>query len=67
VAYNGEREDADQLKLLTSARAMVVRNYLVKNFRMHDTRFKTMGLGENGPRDAGKFGKVEILIYTGAS
>jgi outer membrane protein OmpA-like peptidoglycan-associated protein len=67
VAYNNKEGDADQLKLLTRARAMIVRDYLVKNFSMQDARFKTMGLGENGPHDTDKYGKVEILIYKGAS
>ncbi len=41
---------------------LVVRDYLVKNFRMDDTRVKTMALGksEQPPNDAGI---IEITIY----
>jgi hypothetical protein len=40
---------------------MVVRDYLVKNFRMDDTRLKTLGVGKNP--QSGESGLVEILIY----
>jgi hypothetical protein len=45
----------------TEAQAMVIRNYLVQNFRLDDTRIKTMGRGKTD--DAGDTGKVEILVY----
>jgi len=44
---------------LSQARAFVVRDYLVKNFKLEDTRIKIIGLGKTGT--AG--GRVEILIY----
>ena len=40
---------------------MVVRNYLVQNFRLDDTRIKTLGLGKTSDTDDN--GKVEILVY----
>ena len=40
---------------------MVIRDYLVKNFRMDDTRFKTMGLGKN--QLSSDTGLVEIIIF----
>jgi outer membrane protein OmpA-like peptidoglycan-associated protein len=60
VAATGMKGDAEKNRVLTQARATVVREYLVNNFRMDDTRLKTMGLGktESGPSD-----RVQILIY----
>jgi phospholipid/cholesterol/gamma-HCH transport system substrate-binding protein len=53
--------DSDKDRVTTQAQAMVVRNYLVQNFRLDDTRIKTMGLGKTD--DAGENGKIEIVIY----
>ena len=44
---------------------MVVRDYLVQNFRLDDTRIKTIGLGKSAQANNG--GKVEILIYPAGS
>jgi phospholipid/cholesterol/gamma-HCH transport system substrate-binding protein len=63
VAYNGMKGDAEETRVLTQGRALVVRDYLVENFKMDDTRFKTLGLGKQEQKDAGEAGKVEILIY----
>ena len=41
--------------------AMVVREYLVENFKFDDTRLKTTGLGKTA--DATNGGQVEILVY----
>jgi hypothetical protein len=38
-----------------------VRDYLVGNFRLDDTRVKTIALGKTA--DAGDDGKVEIVVY----
>lgn len=61
VAYMDMKGDAQQDRLLTEARAMVVRDYLVKNFRLEDTRIKTIGLGKSDKVAEG--GSVEILLY----
>jgi outer membrane protein OmpA-like peptidoglycan-associated protein len=53
--------DSQQDRLLTEARAMVVRDYLVKNFKLEDTRIKTIGLGKSEKAPDG--GSVEVLIY----
>jgi outer membrane protein OmpA-like peptidoglycan-associated protein len=58
----GMTGNADEVKLLTQARAMVVRDYLVKTFKMDDTRVKTMGLGKR-EETANDGGTVEISIY----
>ena len=61
AASSGMKGDAEQERQLSQARAMVVRDYLVKNFRMDDTRLKTLGVGKNP--QTGERGLVEILIY----
>jgi hypothetical protein len=38
-----------------------VRDYLVENFRLDDTRIKTLGLGKT--EGAGAGGTVEIVVY----
>jgi len=53
--------DTDQDRILTKARAKVVRDYLVQNFKLDDTRIKTKGLGK--VTLAGESGKVHILVY----
>jgi hypothetical protein len=40
---------------------MVVRDYLVKNFKLQDTRIKTIGLGKSDRVPEG--GSIEVLIY----
>ena len=53
--------DSQTDHLLTEARAMVVRDYLVKNFKLQDTKIKTIGLGKSDKAPEG--GTVEVLIY----
>jgi phospholipid/cholesterol/gamma-HCH transport system substrate-binding protein len=62
VVSGGMKGDADQIRQLTQARAMVVRDYLVTNFKMDDTRLKTMGLGKRAEVGDGN-PVVEIVIY----
>jgi len=63
VAGYADKGDSTQEKTLTEARAMVVRDYLVKNFKMDDTRVKTIGLGKSP--DAEGTG-VTVLVYPAA-
>jgi phospholipid/cholesterol/gamma-HCH transport system substrate-binding protein len=53
--------DSEKDRVTTQAQAMVIRNYLVQNFRLDDTRIKTMGLSKTD--DAGENGKIQILVY----
>jgi len=53
--------DSDKDRTTTQAQAMVVRNYLVQNFKLDDTRMKTMGLGKTNT--SGEVGRIEILVY----
>jgi MlaD protein len=53
--------DTGKDRLLTKARAKVIRDYLVQNFQLDDTRIKTIGLGKS--KTAGDTGKIQILVY----
>jgi hypothetical protein len=53
--------DTEKDRLLTKARAMVARDYLVQNFKLDDTRIKTIGLGKS--TEIGEGGALEILVY----
>jgi phospholipid/cholesterol/gamma-HCH transport system substrate-binding protein len=60
VAGYADKGDSAQEKIVTEARAMVVRDYLVKNFKMDDTRVKTIGLGKS---NEGEGTGVAVLVY----
>lgn len=64
AAYSSMKGDSEKDRVLTEARSMVVRDYLVQNFKLDDTRLKTIGLGKTN--DANDSGKVEIVIYAAA-
>jgi phospholipid/cholesterol/gamma-HCH transport system substrate-binding protein len=64
VAGYTDKGDSAQEKIVTEARAMVVRDYLVKNFKMDDTRVKTIGLGKSNSGDGSG---VAVLIYPATS
>jgi len=61
-AYTDMKGDTEKNRLLTQARAMVVRDYLVQNFKLEDTRIKTIGQGKSADANA-PGGGVEILVY----
>lgn len=63
VAYHGMKGDAEETRVLTQGRALVVRDYLVGNFKMDDRNLRTLGLGKQPRTDAGEAGTVEILVY----
>ena len=64
VASSGMAGDTQKELVLTEARAMVVREYLVENFGFDDSQLKTLGSGKqmDAGSDAG-WGTVRILIY----
>ena len=64
VASAGMEGDTQKDLVLTEARAMVVREYLVENFGFDDSQLKTLGMGKQTETnsDAG-WGTVQILIY----
>ena len=57
--------DSDKDRVTTQAQAMVIRNYLVQNFKLDDTRIKTMGLGK--AKTQTDSGKIEIIVYPAGS
>ncbi len=61
VAASAEIGDTDKDRVLTQARAKVVRDYLVQHFKFDDTRVKIIGLGKSS--NATETSQVEILIY----
>ena len=61
AAYSDMKGDTERDRLLTEARSMIARDYLVKNFKLEDTRVKTIGMGKSNKVSDG--GSVEVLIY----
>jgi phospholipid/cholesterol/gamma-HCH transport system substrate-binding protein len=63
TAYTGPEGDKQKNLALTQARALVVREYLAKTFRIDGTRIKTKGMGEDAQADSRQASRVEILVY----
>jgi outer membrane protein OmpA-like peptidoglycan-associated protein len=61
VASSETVGDSDKDRTLTQARAVVIRDYLVQNFKLDDTRIKTIGLGK--VKSAVGASRIQILIY----
>jgi phospholipid/cholesterol/gamma-HCH transport system substrate-binding protein len=62
IAVSADRTgDTDKDRTLTEARAKVVRDYLVQNFKLDDTRLKTLGLGK--AKEASDTSRIRILVY----
>jgi phospholipid/cholesterol/gamma-HCH transport system substrate-binding protein len=61
AGHTDMKGDTEKNRVLTEARAMVVRDYLVQNFKLDDTRIKTIGQGEAA--DVNSPPGVDILIY----
>ena len=63
-ASTGMEGDAQKDLVLTQARAMVVREYMVTNFEFDDTELGTLGMGkQTDTAPGGGWGTVRILIY----
>jgi phospholipid/cholesterol/gamma-HCH transport system substrate-binding protein len=64
VVSAGMEGDTQKDLVLTEARAMVVREYLVESFGFDDSQLRTLGMGKQKDTnsDAG-WGTVQILIY----
>jgi len=58
----GVKGDSERDRTLNEAKTMVVRNYLVQNFRLDDTRIRTLGTGKS--EQLGENGKVQIVVYS---
>jgi len=56
--------DTKKDQVLTEARAMVIREYLVENFGFDDSKLKTLGLGKQAVTETNsEWGSVQILIF----
>jgi len=64
VVSTGMEGDAQKDLVLTQARAMVVRQYLVENFGFDDSQLRTLGMGKQADAnsDVG-WGRVQIFVY----
>jgi len=64
VASTGMEGDTQKDLVLTQARAMVVREYLVENFGFDDSQLKTLGMGKASDVSSdAEWGKLQIVIY----
>ena len=64
VVSAGMEGDTQKKLVLTEARAMVVREYLVENFGFDDSQLKTLGLGKQaGSSLDADWGSIQILIF----
>ena len=61
IACSNEKGDSDKLRLLTAARAKVVRDYLTQNYKLDDKRVKTIGPGKS--KSADESSKLVVLVY----
>ena len=62
VSAGTEGDSAKDL-MLTQARAMVIREYLVENFGFDDSNVKTLGLGKQTGANGDPAGSIQILIF----
>src|SRR5262249_46015427 len=67
AGYLGMQGDAEENLILTQARALVVREYLVDHFKVDDRKIKTIGMGENTATGSTPAARVEILVYSAPS
>lgn len=64
VVSTGTNGDTQKELVLSQARAMVVREYLVENFGFDDSQLKTLGLGkQTGANPDTDWGTIQILIF----
>jgi phospholipid/cholesterol/gamma-HCH transport system substrate-binding protein len=63
VASTGMEGDTKKDLVLTEARAMVVREYLVENFGFDDGQLKTLGMGKQAGTGDADWGSIQILIF----
>ena len=64
VVSTGMEGDTQKDLVLTEARAMVVREYLVENFGFDDSQLKTLGMGkQTGANLDADWGSIQILIF----
>ena len=61
---SGMEGDTKQELVLTEARAMVIREYLVDNFGFDDSQLRTLGMGKQPVVNSGAdWGTIKILVF----
>ncbi|MFZ1086440.1 MAG: MlaD family protein [Terracidiphilus sp.] len=64
VASTGMEGDTQKDLVLSQARAMIVREYLVENFGFDDSQLKTLGMGKQANASLNAdWGSIQILIF----
>jgi len=64
VVSTGMDGDTQKDLILSEARAMVIREYLVENFGFDDSQLRTLGKGKQaGENPDADWGSIQILIY----
>jgi phospholipid/cholesterol/gamma-HCH transport system substrate-binding protein len=63
VSYSGMKGDSEKDLELSQARAMVVRDYLAQNFKLDDTRVRTLARGKTIQSGGSDTAGVEIIVY----
>jgi phospholipid/cholesterol/gamma-HCH transport system substrate-binding protein len=64
VVSTGMEGDDQKDLVLTEARAMVIREYLVENFGFDDSQLKTLGMGKQaGSGQDADWGSIQILVF----
>jgi len=64
VVSTGTTGDGPKELLLSEARAMVIREYLVENFGFDDSLLKTLGMGkQTGANVDADWGSIQLLIF----
>jgi phospholipid/cholesterol/gamma-HCH transport system substrate-binding protein len=64
VASTGMEGDTQKDLVLSQARAMIVREYLVENFGFDDSQLKTLGMGKQANASLNAdWGAIQILIF----
>ena len=64
VVSTGTNGDTQKELVLSEARAMVIREYLVENYGFDDSQLKTLGMGkQTGANMDAEWGSIQILIF----
>ena len=64
VVSTGMEGDTQKELVLSEARAMVIREYLVENFGFDDSQLKTLGIGkQTGANVDPDWGSIQLLIF----
>ncbi len=64
AAYSDMKGDSGEDLTTTQARALVVREYLVDNFKLRDTQIKTRGMGKRQASAGAPAEGIDISVYS---